>query len=206
MNRVTACGLKCASLFGLALLFASNGAVALSTVPPSGLVLSINAVPRTSALGTPRSIFVHGASGSVTFDESAIATTGTLLIRMTPEIIGLLASPQIHTYTPRTVGNLRVTLKLLDGTTADTQMETVALARSTVNLDGMWFDPVTNGSGISFHQATSSDVVFGTWFLYGSATVSNHNRNRAGIRCKACAGCGTVLYLSALYTTDARTT
>ena len=90
---------------------------------------------------------------------------------MTPEIIGFLASPQILTYTPRTVGNLRVTLKLLDGTTADTQIETVALARSTVNLDGMWFDPATNGSGISFHHAVGSDVIFGTWFLYGSATT-----------------------------------
>ena len=159
MNELAACGLKWVSLFGLALLFASSGAVALSTVPPSGLVLSTNAVPRTSALGTPRSIFVHGASGSVTFDESAIATTGTLVIRMTPEIIGLLASPQILTYTSRTVGNLRVTLKLLDGTTADTQMETVPFGRSPVNLDGMWFDPATNGSGVSFHHAASSDVV-----------------------------------------------
>ena len=171
MKRLTAYRLKWGSLFGLTLLLASTGAVALSTVPPSGLVLSINVVPRSSTLGTPRSIFVHGASGPVTFDESAIATTGTLVIRMTPETGGLLAVPQILTYTPRTLGNVRVMLKLLDGPAAEAQMETVALARSTVNLDGMWFDPATNGSGVSFHHAASSDIVFGTWFLYGSPTT-----------------------------------
>jgi hypothetical protein len=170
-TRLTTYRLKWGSLLGLAFYLASTGAVALSTVPPSGLVLSINVVPRTSALGTPRSIFVNGASGAVTFDESALATTGTLVIRMTPEIVGLLAVPQILTYTPRTLGNVRVMLKLLDGPTAEAPMETVALARSTVNLDGMWFDPVTNGSGVSFHHAASSDVVFGTWFLYGSPTA-----------------------------------
>ncbi|MEQ1515354.1 MAG: hypothetical protein ABL931_02555 [Usitatibacteraceae bacterium] len=171
LKRLTACGLNWASMFGLALWLACTGAIALSTVPPGGLVLSINVVPRTAALGAPRSIFVHGASGTVSVDESALATTGTLVIRMTPEIVGLLAVPQILTYTPRTLGNVRIMLKLLDGPTAEAPMETVALARSTVNLDGMWFDPATNGSGVSFHHAASSDVVFGTWFLYGSPTA-----------------------------------
>ncbi|MCY7386507.1 MAG: hypothetical protein LH481_00315 [Burkholderiales bacterium] len=145
-------------------LFAS----AFATTPPNGLVLSIVSAPRISTVGTARSIFVHGASGPVTFDESAIATTGTLVIRMTPEMTGLMASPLVLTYTPRNIGTLRVSLRLSDGSAAETQMETVAGARSTFNLDGMWFDPATNGSGISFHHAVASDVVFGTWFLYAA--------------------------------------
>ena len=36
-----------------------------------------------------------------------------------------------------------------------------------VNLDGMWFDPTTNGSGIAFNHSAISDTIFGTWFLYG---------------------------------------
>ncbi len=170
MKRLPAYILKRSSLLGFALLLVGTSATALSTIPPSALVLSINVVPRTSAVGTPRSIIVHGASGPVTFDESLIATTGTLVIRMTPEIVGLLASPQVLTYTPRNLGNVRVMLKLLDGTTSEGQMETVAGGRSTVNLEGMWFDPATNGSGVSFHHAANSDVVFATWFLYGSPT------------------------------------
>ena len=155
-------------LLGVVLMTISLFASAFAIAPPSGLVLSIVSVPRISTVGTARSIFVHGASGPVTFDESAIATTGTLVIRMTPEITGLLASPLVLTYTPRNVGTLRVSLRLSDGSAAETQLETVAGARSTFNLDGMWFDPATNGSGISFHHAVASDVVFGTWFLYAA--------------------------------------
>ena len=155
-------------LLGIALMTTSLFASAFATTPPNGLVLSIVSAPRISTVGTARSIFVHGASGPVTFDESAIATTGTLVIRMTPAITGPLASPLMLTYTPRSIGTLRVSLRLSDGSAAETQMETVAGARSTFNLDGMWFDPATNGSGISFHHAPASDVVFGTWFLYAA--------------------------------------
>ena len=155
-------------LLGIALMTTSLFASAFATTPPNGLVLSIVSAPRISTVGTARSIFVHGASGPVTFDESAIATTGTLVIRMTPAITGPLASPLMLTYTPRSIGTLRVSLRLSDGSAAETQMETVAGARSTFNLDGMWFDPATNGSGISFHHTPASDVVFGTWFLYAA--------------------------------------
>lgn len=155
-------------LLGVVLMTTSLFASAFATTPPNGLVLSIVSAPRISTVGTARSIFVHGASGPVTFDESAIATTGTLVIRMTPEMTGLMASPLVLTYTPRNIGTLRVSLRLSDGSAAETQMETVAGARSTFNLDGMWFDPATNGSGISFHHAVASDVVFGTWFLYAA--------------------------------------
>ena len=33
----------------------------------------------------------------------------------------------------------------------------------------MWFDSATNGSGISIHhRRATSDVAFGTWFLFGN--------------------------------------
>ena len=160
--------IRCFSCFlGALLLMASAAAPAFSKARPDGLTFSILITPRIFTVGMPRSIAIYGASGPVAFDESAITTTGTLVIRMTPEIIGLLAQPQVVTYTPRNSGTLRVILRLADGTSADAQMETVARGYSTVNLDGMWFDPATNGSGIAFNHSPGSDGVLGTWFMYG---------------------------------------
>jgi hypothetical protein len=39
--------------------------------------------------------------------------------------------------------------------------------RSRFDLTGIWYDPVTDGSGLTFvHAAPRNDAVFGTWFLY----------------------------------------
>lgn len=166
--------LRLVSVFA-ALVNLISSASAFTTTRPDGVSLAVSIAPSISAVGSVRSIFVHGASGPVTFDESAIPTTGTLMVRMTPEVIGVLASPLVISYTPRNVGSLKVILRLADGTSAETQMETVAATRSTVNLDGMWFDPATNGSGIAFNHASGSDSIFGTWFLYGPAAEQRPN-------------------------------
>ncbi len=171
MTRARTCIRFCC--FCILLITASVQAFAFSKSRPDGLKFSIFVAPSIFSVAMPRSISVFGASGPVTIDESAIATTGTLVIRMTPEIIGLTAQPpQIITYTPQKAGALRVVLVLPDGTTTEAPMQTVASARSTINLDGMWFDPATNGSGISFSHSANSDAVFGTWFMFGFLTSS----------------------------------
>lgn len=157
-------------LFAAASLTACTSAFAFTTALQDRFAFSINVAPRISAVGTPRSLFANGCTGSVTLDESAVATTGTLVMRMTPEATGCIERTVVLKYTPRNISTLRVVMKMPDGgIVAEAAMETVAGARSTVNLDGMWFDPATNGSGISFHHSVSSDTVFGTWFLYGAA-------------------------------------
>jgi len=43
----------------------------------------------------------------------------------------------------------------------------VPTTAATYDINGMWFDTSTNGSGISFHhRRTGGDVTFGTWFMF----------------------------------------
>jgi hypothetical protein len=132
---------------------------------------SVSIAPRISVVGATRSIIANGCLAAGVVDD-AVSASGRLVLRMTQESVGCVQSPLVLTYTPRSVGILRVQMMLPDGSiVGEAQLETVAAgAHSTVNLDGMWFDPATNGSGISFHHAVSSDAVFGTWFLFGKTS------------------------------------
>ena len=157
--------------FGFLLCAMSANAIAFTTALPNSFSFSIGVAPHVSTVGTARTLFANGCTGSVTLDESEVATTRTLILQSVPFSIGCVEIPKVLSFTPRSVGTLRVIMKLPDGKiAAEAAMETVVGARSTVNLDGMWFDPATNGSGISFHHSVSSDTVFGTWFLHGSGT------------------------------------
>ena len=159
-------------VLGVPLTLLSTSSTAFTASPPDRFGFSIGVAPRISVVGSPRSLLANGCTGPVSLDESAVASTGNLVMRMASESIGCVERTVVLSYTPRSVGTLRVTMKRPDGTiVAEAQMETVSAARSTVNLDGMWFDPATNGSGVSFHHAVGSDVIFGTWFLYGSPTT-----------------------------------
>ena len=154
---------------GFLLCAAGINASAFTSALPDRFAFSIGVAPRVSSAGSPRALFANGCTGPVTLDESEVAATGTLVMRSFPFSIGCVEPTRVLSYTPRSVGTLKVIMKLPDGSTvAEASIETVAGARSTVNLDGMWFDPATNGSGISFHHAVASDVVFGTWFLYAA--------------------------------------
>ena len=165
-SRVSTCFL------GFLLCAMSANAIAFTTALPNSFAFSIGVAPHVSTVGSSRTLFANGCTGSVTLDESEVATTGTLIMRSVPFSIGCVEIPKVLSFTPRSVGTLRVIMKLPDGSiAAEAAMETVVGARSTINLDGMWFDPATNGSGISFHHAIGSDTVFGTWFLYGAANT-----------------------------------
>ena len=153
---------------GALMLGMSIAVPALSTLAPDSLAFSIGIAPRISALGGPRSLFVNGCSGPATLDESPVASTGTLVIRIAPTSIGCFQQTTVLNYMPRSTGALRVIMMKPDGNTvAEASMQTVASVRSFINIDGMWFDPDTNGSGVSFHHAVGSDTVFATWFMFG---------------------------------------
>ena len=165
--RTFSCGV------GFLLLSLSNAGHTFTTNLPDRFAFSIGVAPRTSALGSPRTLFANGCTGPVTLDESEVATTGALVMRIVPQSLGCIEPTRMVTYTPRSITTQRVVMKLPDGSiVAEALIETVALAPSSVNLDGMWFDPTSNGSGISFHHSVVSDNTFGTWFLYGTANTS----------------------------------
>jgi hypothetical protein len=82
---------------------------------------------------------------------------------------GLLMRAAIE-FTPTKAGALQVRWE--GG--AEVTIQTVALlAASKFETNGMWFDPSTNGSGVSLHhRRATSDAAFGTWFLFDSNGVS----------------------------------
>lgn len=45
--------------------------------------------------------------------------------------------------------------------------------RSRFDITGLWYDPGTNGSGLTFiHSRTTDSLVFGTWYVYGADGVA----------------------------------
>ncbi len=74
------------------------------------------------------------------------------------------------TVTPEAEGDVRVLVVRNDGTyLGETTIRTRAAAssRSQYDLTGMWYDPTTHGSGLTFlHGFTRDDVLFGTWYVY----------------------------------------
>jgi hypothetical protein len=78
-------------------------------------------------------------------------------------------------YTPQEEGDLRI---LAVGNFGQFYGETALRTRaensnrSQYDLTGMWYDPATNGSGVTFvHGATKNDQVFGTWYVYDSQGI-----------------------------------
>jgi hypothetical protein len=76
-------------------------------------------------------------------------------------------------YTPDTEGDMRVmVVNSLASYLGEATLRTrdAVSTRSQFDLTGMWYDPATNGSGLTFvHGATRNDTVFGTWYVYDNA-------------------------------------
>ncbi|MBL8525226.1 MAG: hypothetical protein JNN20_16165 [Betaproteobacteria bacterium] len=94
-------------------------------------------------------------------------------------------------YTPQEEGDLRL---LAVGNVGSFYGEALLRTRADVSkrsqydLTGMWYDPATNGSGVTFvHGATKNDQVFGTWYVYDNAgnprwyTIQNVQWNTGGM-------------------------
>lgn len=129
---------------------------------------AVSAAPRTSTPGAPRVIFVRGCAGAAALDESQVPS-GRLLVRLNTNIVFCSTTEAALNFVPRSTGALRVQLvDEANNVLAESPMDTVAPSRAQSNVDGMWADPATNGSGIAIHHAVASDAAFGTWFLFGS--------------------------------------
>lgn len=41
-----------------------------------------------------------------------------------------------------------------------------AAPKAVFDVNGMWYDPATNGSGLALHHSRDTDTAFGTWYMY----------------------------------------
>ncbi|MBL0121580.1 MAG: hypothetical protein IPP88_02240 [Betaproteobacteria bacterium] len=77
------------------------------------------------------------------------------------------------TYTPGERGISRLLVLNVDGDfLGEALLDTRAASddRSAFNITGMWYDPQSNGSGLTFvHSRVNDNAVFGTWYVYDSS-------------------------------------
>jgi hypothetical protein len=138
--------------------------------------------PAVGAAGEARALTVSGqwpnscAPVAATLDTSVAATTKMLIVRLQAPLT-LAPCAQVLTryrfelaYTPNEDGVLRVRLVSSTGSPTGEGRIVTAVAgttRAAGDITGIWYDPTTNGSGLSFtHAYQGSDAVFGTWYLY----------------------------------------
>lgn len=171
-------GLAVALVAALAIgAIGSNGAVA----QPVGRAV-VDVTPLVADIGVPRQIRVSGTWAhacvplSATLVEGGSGDADQLTVRLNvPQTLVACAQvltpySQVVSYTPSVRGKKRIAAVtndgqyLGDGSLATRGPDDVT---SLADITGMWYDPATNGSGLTFiHNGTST--VFGTWYLYDS--------------------------------------
>lgn len=166
-------------------LFRATPALATSVILPPAAPAVVSVVPVIDAPNAPRKITVSGrwpngcGPTGVSLDTGDTSQTGILVIRATFNPVGSICTqPAVDykyevDYTPKSDGVLRVVVTsaagLLNGE-GNVVTSAGGKPRSTVDISGVWFDPATNGSGLSFQQAfRGTDATFGTWYLYDQA-------------------------------------
>lgn len=176
-------------LFGIIAAAAASLVMPAATAQSTGLLIATNAVrvsvtPAVADIGVVRAIKIEGlwhngcppSFAQVTpsgFFESAKNVITLNLI----EPATLVACTQAITpysltteYTPSTRGRTRVIVTARGGEflgegVIDTRSPNDATAQT--DITGVWYDPATNGSGLTFVQsAATNNLVFGTWYIY----------------------------------------
>ncbi|MBL0121581.1 MAG: hypothetical protein IPP88_02245 [Betaproteobacteria bacterium] len=149
----------------------------------ANISVNFDIVPVAAGAGVPRQIAVSlfWPSGCLPRGASVIGTEIARKRTFTIRLDGNLQDVQrcgdlIVTYrttvsfTPDNEGDLRALVVMDDGVyVGETTLHTRAANsnRAQYDLTGMWYDPTTFGSGMTFvHGFTGSDTVFGTWYVY----------------------------------------
>ena len=150
------------------------------TLAPSARALTVAPIgvsPAVAAPGVPRTITINyfaGCNQGADVVGQPNARTRTVSVRLNlsnaiqcDALVQQTTSVQV---TPDTEGDLRVlVMTSLGSFYAEGTIRTRAPLgnRSQIDLSGMWYDPATLGSGLTFmHASTGSDQVFGTWYVY----------------------------------------
>lgn len=165
----------------LALVF---GLLQTTTLFAQEPTLTVSIQPATAAVGIPRTITVDAQflPGCAPTSASLIPSTAfqnrvvTVQLAFPASLQPCTLVPVSHryqvSYTPQSEEELRVLVNSNTGMylgegTLTTRNPTGH--RSRFDLTGMWYDPATNGSGLTFvHAPKRNDSVFGTWYVYDS--------------------------------------
>ena len=154
--------------------------LAVGALAPTARALTVSAIgvsPAVAAPGVPRTVTISYVAGcnqgaDVVGQVNARSRTVTVRLNLSNAIQCDALVPQTTSVqiTPETEGDLRViVVTSLGSFYGEGTIRTRAPLgnRSQINLSGMWYDPATLGSGLTFmHASTGSDQVFGTWYVY----------------------------------------
>lgn len=149
------------------------------TVPTS--ITTVSVAPAVAGPGTERTITVSGFWHDACVPVGASIETdalrpNTIVFKLSvPQTF--VACAQVITaysqqakYTPTQSGVQRIIVLTNDGRymgQGELVTQSATKARSLNDLTGVWYDPATNGSGITLlHSFSSSDTLVGGWFLF----------------------------------------
>ena len=178
-------GVSPSPVSNLSLTGPGQGALATATIAaPLFLAPIITVAPAIDLPGRARVITIAGQTyagcpfSTPFVDAAASQLLGGVVIRLDPVQTLAPCSTLLFTpyrfevqYTPVAMGTLRVVAASSSGLIrSESRMATTGIAgraRALGDISGIWYDPASNGSGLQFtHNASGSDGVFGTWFIY----------------------------------------
>jgi hypothetical protein len=187
-----------ASFNKLAMIAITTGAAAISSLapqmsaaqtnllPPSTIAV-VQATPVNAPPGVARTVTISGmwpdsCVPGIAVDESLVTQTRNLFVNRVTNPIGGRVCAQVLTpyrfefaYTPTVTGITRVVVVGSASTRGEGRIITTTdgAQRSAKDISGNWYDPDSNGSGLTFtHGYLTSDAVFGTWYVYDRAGVA----------------------------------
>ena len=146
-------------------------------------VKKVTVSPVVADVGVARQITISGnwpgcvpsgatLKGAVYFDLQVLPISLTPTLTIAPCPLGMSYSVSV-TITPNTRGKYRLPVFDENGALLGEGLLDVRApddARSAFNISGMWFDPLSNGSGLTFvHSKSADNAVFGTWYVYDNA-------------------------------------
>ncbi len=180
--RAISAAMLCVLVLSPCAVNAQNNTVPLTTTP------LLTVLPLVGVVAQPRTLTVTGqwpitcAPVAATLDASLIPAAKTVTIRLQAPLTTVACAQALTpyrfdlAYTAREVGVVRVLMVSSTGApSGEGRIVTTVpgVVRSAGNISGAWYDPLTNGSGLSFiHAYQGSDVVFGTWYLYDNNGLS----------------------------------
>ena len=156
----------------------SQAAVPTALAPASVSQLFLAVHPAVGKPNQPRTVFLQfGAPGcsnyAISFDTSLMETQNLVVLRTQalPVICPLQPPARLARFdlefTPTKAGTL--TLRWDRGGPDVTIQSVTDIVASKFDVNGMWFDAATNGSGIAVHhRRATTDIAFGTWFLFNN--------------------------------------
>ena len=168
--------LACVSI--LALPLAAQGQAPLIVAPDR--VSLVTVTPAVADAGVAREIKITGTwPGCVpvgaTLPAVGVVQPSALVVRLIlPQTFAPCAAflpyTVTATYTPESRGITKLLVLNPDGDfLGEGLLDTRAPDdnRSAFNITGMWYDPQSNGSGLTFvHSRVNDNAVFGTWYVY----------------------------------------